>query len=138
MISYKKRNLGGKSTIYWILILFVSVLILLQACKGKCGNSKNSSESIESTDFSVGEMVYKSKCSVCHQADGKGIPGAFPGLAGKKTDLKTVYNGREGTIMKAFKQELTDIEIIHVVNYVNHSWGNQFPILPGDSLKVLR
>src|SRR5690625_747286 len=30
---------------------------------------------------SAGEAGYKTHCQACHQADGKGLPGAFPPLA---------------------------------------------------------
>ena len=30
----------------------------------------------------AGESVYQTVCLACHQADGKGLPGAFPPLAG--------------------------------------------------------
>ena len=30
----------------------------------------------------AGEAVYQTVCLACHQADGKGLPGAFPPLAG--------------------------------------------------------
>lgn len=31
-----------------------------------------------------GEQIYKEKCIVCHQANGMGLPKAFPSLAGSK------------------------------------------------------
>ena len=29
-----------------------------------------------------GEALFKENCAACHQPDGKGVPGAFPALAG--------------------------------------------------------
>jgi mono/diheme cytochrome c family protein len=136
MIIIKKKLKTHTLSVCLIIILLTSLTLSTPACKGK-GKSTDK-ESVEQTDFSAGEKVYISKCTLCHQADGKGIPGAFPGLTGKKAELKTVYNGREGSIMKAFKYELPDNQIIDVVNYVNHSWGNNFPVLSVDSLKVLK
>lgn len=32
----------------------------------------------------TGEYIYKTKCFACHQADGKGLPNAFPSLVGSE------------------------------------------------------
>jgi len=119
--------------------MIMSIIVFsLQSCGDKGKNSKDEDQPEVITDFSNGELIYKSKCIVCHQADGKGIQGAFPGLIGKQADLKTVVNGREGTIMKAFKHELTDSEIVEVVNYINHTWGNNFSFTRLDSVSALK
>jgi len=78
-----------------------------------------------------GEKVYSTNCVACHQANGKGIPGAIPALDGSKTatgpiagHLLTVLNGRTGTAMASWKQ-LSDTEIAAVVTYERNSWGNK-------------
>ena len=38
-----------------------------------------------------GEKVYAANCVACHQATGKGVPAAFPALAGSK-----IVHGPEG------------------------------------------
>ena len=35
-----------------------------------------------SAQVKAGEATYQTVCMACHQADGKGLPGAFPPLAG--------------------------------------------------------
>ncbi len=127
----------AKWSIPFLMILSI-IVFFLNACNDKGNGSKNDNNSEQITDFSKGELIYKSDCVVCHQADGKGIQGAFPGLIGKQAQLKTVVNGREGTIMKAFKHELSDNEIVDVVNYINHAWGNNFPLISIDSVSVLK
>lgn len=53
---------------------------------------------------SEGAAVYADKCASCHQADGSGIPGAFPPLAGNPNVADGAYvegvvrNGRTGSI----------------------------------------
>jgi mono/diheme cytochrome c family protein len=133
-------NIIKMKTKWFIFSLMIMSIIVfsLQSCGDKGKNSKDEDQPEEITDFSNGEKMYKSKCVVCHQADGKGIQGAFPGLIGKQADLKTVVNGREGTIMKAFKHELTDPEIVEVVNYINHTWGNNFSFTRLDSVSALK
>lgn len=78
-----------------------------------------------------GEKVYQGNCAACHQANGMGVPGAFPALSGSKVangpvadQLKLVLNGKQGTAMASFKQ-LSDIEIAAVVTYERNSWSNQ-------------
>ena len=78
-----------------------------------------------------GEKVYAANCVACHQANGKGIPGTFPALDGRRSPpvrrrehLDIVMNGKTGTAMAAFKH-LSDVEIAAVVTYERNSWGNK-------------
>ena len=78
-----------------------------------------------------GEKVYAGMCAACHQANGKGIPGTFPGLDGSKIatgpkadHIKMVVNGKAGTAMAAFKH-LSDVDIAAVVTYERNAWGNK-------------
>jgi len=76
-----------------------------------------------------GEKVYAANCVACHQANGKGVPGAFPALEGspvvtgpRAEQIKVVVNGRKG--MPPFKQ-LSDTELAAVITYTRNSWGNK-------------
>ena len=78
-----------------------------------------------------GEKVYTTNCAACHQANGEGVPGAFPGLKGSAlttgpvgTHLDIVMNGKPGTAMAAFGGQLNDIDLAAVVTYERNSWGN--------------
>jgi cytochrome c oxidase subunit 2 len=78
-----------------------------------------------------GEKVYKTNCAACHQANGEGVPGAFPGLKGgaiatgpMDAHLEIVMNGKPGTAMAAFGGQLNDIDLAAVVTYERNSWGN--------------
>jgi cytochrome c oxidase subunit 2 len=74
-----------------------------------------------------GAKVYQTNCQVCHQANGRGIPGTFPGLAGSKVVADTpdqiaiMLHGRNA--MPSWKQ-LPDVELAAVATYVKNSWGN--------------
>lgn len=79
-----------------------------------------------------GEQVYTQVCAPCHQANGLGIPGVFPGLKDSALvkgstagHLDRVMNGKTGTAMAAFATQLTDAEIASVVTYERNAWGNQ-------------
>ena len=91
-----------------------------------------------------GAAVYAANCVACHQASGKGVPGAFPALDGSKLvtgpadpQLALVLNGKTGTAMPAWKQ-LSDTDIAAVVTYTRNSWGNKAgDVLPA-AVKVAR
>ncbi|MGB0999313.1 MAG: c-type cytochrome, partial [Flavobacteriales bacterium] len=87
----------------------------------------------------LGKQIYAQTCFACHQAEGQGIPNAFPplaksdymnadvdrtigivlhGLTGEITVNGEVYN----SVMTA--QRLSDEEVANVLTYVYNSWGN--------------
>ena len=81
-----------------------------------------------------GQTVFAANCAACHQATGKGVPGAFPALDGSKVvngpkegQIATVLNGvvRDGkpTAMVSWKG-LSDTDIASVITYTRNSWGN--------------
>lgn len=81
--------------------------------------------------MSKGEEVYSSSCVACHLANGKGITGAFPALVGSPIalgpmaeHLGIVLNGKAGTAMQAFGEQLSDAEIAAVITYERNAWGN--------------
>ncbi len=82
-----------------------------------------------------GEKVFSANCAACHQANGKGVPGAFPALDGskvvtgpKQAQINTVLNGvvknGQPTAMIAWKGKLSDTDIAAVITYTRNSWGN--------------
>jgi cytochrome c oxidase subunit 2 len=78
-----------------------------------------------------GEKVYKKQCLMCHQANGEGVPGAFPALAGseialkKENTLEHLYRIIYGkNLMPKFGDQLTDLEIAAVTTYERNAWGN--------------
>ena len=80
--------------------------------------------------MSKGADVYKN-CIACHGADGKGIPGVFPAIAGSEVvngdisaQLDLVMFGKAGTAMVAFANQLSDEEIASVITYQRNSFGN--------------
>lgn len=78
-----------------------------------------------------GQKVYAGNCAACHQASGKGVPGAFPALEGSKVvlgpqddQIALLLNGKAGTAMASFKQ-LSDVELAAVSTYTRNAWGNK-------------
>ncbi len=84
-----------------------------------------------------GASTYLTYCSSCHQPDGKGIEGAVPALAGNtsvqsegpETVLRVIYGGlaaQSGLApMVAIGQQMTDVEVRNVTDYIRNSWGNK-------------
>ena len=78
-----------------------------------------------------GEVVYKANCLACHQANGQGIQGVFPALAGSqiaikpeniKTHITHILYGKN--LMPAFGEQLNDGDIAAVTTYERNAWGN--------------
>ena len=79
-----------------------------------------------------GEKVYAANCVACHQANGMGLPPAFPPLAGSKLvsgakaeNIAIVLNGKQGTAMQAFGKQLSDTDIAAVITYTRNAWTNK-------------
>lgn len=102
-----------------------------------------------------GAGVYNSKCAVCHQMDGTGIPGVYPSLVGSEfalgdpeLSIKIVLHGFQGPIerngtryngvMQPWKNDLSDQEIADVLTFVRTSWGNSASEISAETVTELR
>lgn len=96
-----------------------------------------------------GGKVFSSVCAACHQPDAKGIPGAFPALAGadlvnEKDPMKMVdivlggYNGLPQYGPMPSQAHLSDAEIAAVINYVRSNFGNDAPPTDVETVKTQR
>jgi nitrite reductase (NO-forming) len=130
-----------------ILTIFAILsIVLLTACGGGSNETTQTpaqepkKEEVKAPDNSglqaqlqLGEKIYKEKCVVCHQADAKGLPGAFPPLANSDyllADLKrgvaqTLNGSNEEMIVNGQKyhapmtpQVKTIEDAVAVINYV--------------------
>lgn len=96
-----------------------------------------------------GAAIFSDQCAVCHQAEGQGLRGQFPPLAGnddiflsRDFPARVVLFGLSGKIEvrgEAFDSAmppldfLSDPEIAAVVAFVRQSWGNA--ALPPKAMK---
>lgn len=135
-----------------ILLTGISVLFLVSCGGGgetkKADDTKAAQEEVMDVqaepvlDLAAGEAIFNGKglCATCHQKNGEGLAPAFPPLA--KSDYllankeraihQAMYGSKEpitvngveypGGIMTVV--EMTDQEVVDVVNYVLNSWGN--------------
>jgi cytochrome c6 len=90
-----------------------------------------------------GKALFQKNCAACHQANGKGIPGAFPALAGSElvqgapAEVAAVLlKGRGG--MPDFSGSLSDADIAQVLSYTRSSWGNKAAAIPDTEVASLR
>ena len=100
-----------------------------------------------------GKQVYGQTCIACHQAEGQGIPNAFPPLA--KSDylnadvdraIEAVLFGLSGeitvngekynSIMTA--QMISQEEVANVLTYVYNSWGNNNTVVTPEMVKKVK
>jgi len=102
----------------------------------------------------AGEQLFTGTCSVCHQANGAGLPGVFPPLA--KSDYlaadprravaiplrgltgKVTVNGIEYDSVMPPMSQLNDDEIANILTYVLNSWGNPGGKISADDVKQVR
>ena len=75
-----------------------------------------------------GGEVFAANCAACHQANGKGVPPAFPPLDGSKVvtgpksdQIALVLAGKNA--MPSWKA-LSDRDLASVITYTRNSWGN--------------
>ena len=93
-----------------------------------------------------GEKVYTSTCAVCHQPTGTGMPPVFPALKGSQiatgpleAHIDRVLNGKVGTAMMAFKDQLNDQDLADVITYERNAWGNNTGTMVSlDQIKAAR
>lgn len=106
-------------------------------------------------DAAEGSKLFASNCAVCHGAEGKGVPGTFPPLAGDPVvnakdptaHITTVLRGLGGkTIngqkyvahMPPFAGNLSDQQIADIIDHERTSWGNHGPLVTSADVAKLR
>jgi mono/diheme cytochrome c family protein len=100
-----------------------------------------------------GPELFKTYCLSCHQADGNGVRGMYPPLAGNQVvtgpaekvinivlfglEGPIEVNGREYNQLMPSQDYLTDKQIADVLTYVRNSWGNKAdPVKPEQIAKI--
>lgn len=90
-----------------------------------------------------GKALFLKNCAACHLATGRGIPGAFPALAGNAlvqgdaAEMATVLlKGRGG--MPDFSASLGDQDMALVLTYARTSWGNKGTPVTDADIAALR
>ncbi len=83
--------------------------------------------------YAMGDKIFHGKggCHGCHGENGQGNPPVFPPLKGSKIatgpvkdHIHLVLNGKPGTAMAAYRDQLNDLELAAVITYERNAWGN--------------
>ena len=102
----------------------------------------------------AGQALFSGTCSVCHQANGAGLPGVFPPLAKSDylaadpkraieillhglTGKVTVNGGDYNSVMPPMGQ-LNDDAVANILTYVLNTWGNPGGRILTDEVKKAR
>jgi mono/diheme cytochrome c family protein len=124
------------------LVLLVAVVGCAKSSRGASAAASASAAAMRNpASASDGATVYLTDCSSCHQADGQGVSGAFPPLAGNAAVtgnpvavIAIVKNGLEGRvtvnnlaysgIMPSWKGQISDDQLAAVISYIRSAWNN--------------
>src|SRR5262245_16501947 len=104
----------------------------------------------------VGKALFSANCITCHQANGQGIPGQYPPLAGSEILLGPALNhtiaivlkGLQGPVtvgghpfnnsMQPWEGQYTDQQLASILTYVRSDWGNNGSPVTADMVKQIR
>lgn len=100
-----------------------------------------------------GASLYTATCQSCHQANGEGLPGAFPSLKGSKIVLDEnpeiyvdiIMNGYNARASEGYgpmppigtASNLTPEEVTAIMNHERTSWGNDAKKVTVEEIKKL-
>ncbi|MDF9801373.1 cytochrome c oxidase cbb3-type subunit 2 [Catalinimonas alkaloidigena] len=122
----------------------------IPSTRKKLEDVKSENNDNQGASLPDGQSLYTSTCAACHQAEGTGLPGAFPPLAGSSVvndeDPELLvriilqgYDARpEYAQMPGFADQLSDEEIAAIANHERSSWGNDAPSLTAEDVKKIR
>ncbi len=103
-----------------------------------------------------GKKIFAANCQTCHQANGLGVPGQYPPLAGSefttggsRRPAMIVLKGLQGpvtvkgqkfgsAVMQPWDKTLTDQKIADVLTYERSEWGNNASPVTAEQIAALR
>lgn len=110
---------------YRFISFTICALILLISCN--------------QTDYPQGKRYYDAYCGNCHMENGDGLSSLIPSLyqsdyiKSKQDHLPCIIRNGIGSIDDTTllsmpgNADLSDIEIVNIINYINTSWENTSP-----------
>jgi len=103
-----------------------------------------------------GKKIFAANCQTCHQANGLGVAGQYPPLAGSefttggsRRPAMIVLKGLQGpvtvkgqkfgtAVMQPWDKTLTDQKIADVLTYERSEWGNSASAVTAEQIAALR
>jgi mono/diheme cytochrome c family protein len=126
-----------------------------QAMK-KVGGPQGAQQAAELSPRDRGKKIFAANCQTCHQANGLGVPGQYPPLAGSEFTIggsrrpaMIVLKGLQGpvkvkgqqygaAVMQPWEKTLTDQKIADVLTYERSEWGNNASPVTAEQIAALR
>jgi len=121
----------------------------------KGGGPQGQQQQAELSPRDRGKKVFAANCATCHQANGQGIPGQYPPLAGSefttgasRRPAMIVLKGLQGPVKVKGQQygtavmqpweSLGDQKVADVLTYERSEWGNSASPVTKEQIAALR
>lgn len=122
----------------------------------KGGGPQSEQPQAELTPRDRGKKIFAANCQTCHQANGLGVAGQYPPLAGSeivnggsRRPAMVVLKGLQGpvtvkgmkfgsAVMQPWDKTLNDQKIADVLTYVRSEWGNNASPVSAEQIAALR
>ena len=122
----------------------------------KAGGGGGAEQAAELTPAEKGKKIFSANCATCHQANGLGVAGQYPPLAGSeivnggsRRPAMIVLKGLQGpltvkgqhygtAVMQPWEKTLTDEKIADVLTYIRQEWGNTAGPISPEGIAALR
>jgi mono/diheme cytochrome c family protein len=122
----------------------------------KAGGPQGEQQQAELSPRDRGKKIFAANCQTCHQANGLGVPGQYPPLAGSefttggsRRPAMIVLKGLQGpvtvkgqkfgtAVMQPWDKTLTDQKIADVLTYERSEWGNSASAVTAEQIAGLR
>jgi mono/diheme cytochrome c family protein len=110
---------------------------------------------VSAQDMTKGKKIYETRCLVCHQADGGGVPNMNAPLDGASNVVGNDLARLVRIIKKGYSErvaldgfyysnamtanpDLTDTDIANVLTYIRSSWSNKASAITAAQVKVAK
>ena len=137
-----------------LLIFFLPVLFFFPVALLAQGNHCVAQKSPLKMGVAAGQPLYVSKCQVCHQADGAGLPDKNPSLikskliTGDKQQLIELMikgvQAQPAPGVKKYSQEmpsyagLSEEDLANLLTYIRRSFGNRASLVKPAEVKAVK
>src|ERR1700730_11843308 len=124
--------------------------------KKAAGGPAGGEQAVELSPHDRGKKVFSANCQTCHQANGEGVAGQYPPLAGSEFTnggshrmAMIVLKGLQGpvkvkgqqygsAVMQPWDKTLTDQKLADVITYERSEWGNNASPVTAEQISALR
>jgi mono/diheme cytochrome c family protein len=124
--------------------------------KTAAGGPGGGAQAAELSPRERGKKIFAANCQTCHQANGQGVAGQYPPLAGSefttggsRRPAMIVLKGLQGpvkvkgqqygsAVMQPWDKTLTDQKIADVLTYERSEWGNTASPVTAEQIAALR